>query len=401
MQPAELDLLRSRLTPPAVVVDLDAFDANTRTIAGLAAKQAPGRTVRVATKSLRVPDLIDRVLAFGPPYRGVLCYAARELELLAERGVQDLLLAYPTQRPLDLEAIARVLDEKDARVAVVVDRIEGAEIWARAVRGAARTLSLVVELDVSLRLLGGRVHLGARRSPVRAAEDAAALARAIAAMEGVRFGGVMAYEGQIAGVADRNPFARLLNPAVRWVRRRSRRVVARLRERCARALADAGLPAPVFNAGGTGSLGFGEPEPWVTELTAGSGFLCPHYFDYFSNLRLSPACFYALQVVRSSDPGFVTCQGGGFVASGDPGWHRVPRPWYPPGLELVRSEGAGEVQTPLRVPEGIALAPGDVVFFRHAKAGELAEHFPEYLLARAGEVVGTALTYRGLGKSFP
>lgn len=400
MQPAELDLLRSRLTPPAAVVDLDAFDANVRAIADLAARQAPGRTVRVATKSLRVPDLIERILAFGAPYRGVLCYAAREVELLAERGVEDLLLAYPTQRTPDLEAIAGVLD-RGARAAVVVDRVEGAEIWAAAVRSAGRPLPLVVELDVSLRLLGGRVHLGARRSPLRTPAAVVALARAIEAMEGVRFGGVMAYEGQVAGVADRNPFAPLLNPAVRWMRRRSRRAVARLREGCARALADAGLRLEVFNAGGTGSLGFAESEPWVTELTAGSGFLCPHYFDYFSNLRLEPACFYGLQVVRSSDPGFVTCQGGGFVASGDPGWHRAPRPWYPRGLELVRAEGAGEVQTPLRVPEGVMVREGDVVFFRHAKAGELAEHFQEYLLARKGEVVDRAPTYRGLGKCFP
>jgi D-serine deaminase-like pyridoxal phosphate-dependent protein len=41
------------------------------------------------------------------------------------------------------------------------------------------------------------------------------------------------------------------------------------------------------------------------------------------------------------------------------------------------------------------------VFFRHAKAGELAEHFTEYLLVRGGEVVGEAKTYRGLGVGHP
>jgi D-serine deaminase-like pyridoxal phosphate-dependent protein len=63
----------------------------------------------------------------------------------------------------------------------------------------------------------------------------------------------------------------------------------------------------------------------------------------------------------------------------------------------VPLEGAGEVQTPLRVPEGVSVEIGDAVFFRHAKAGELAEHFEEYLLVRGDERIGTAKTYRGLG----
>ena len=55
-------------------------------------------------------------------------------------------------------------------------------------------------------------------------------------------------------------------------------------------------------------------------------------------------------------------------------------PWLPEGLALSPLEGAGEVQTPLHAPSNVRLAIGDVVFFRHAKAGELAEHFAEYLL---------------------
>jgi D-serine deaminase-like pyridoxal phosphate-dependent protein len=58
------------------------------------------------------------------------------------------------------------------------------------------------------------------------------------------------------------------------------------------------------------------------------------------------------------------------------------------------------VQTPLTVPENVALRPGDPVFFRHAKAGELAEHFNEYLLVRGEVIEARAPTYRGIGKCF-
>jgi D-serine deaminase-like pyridoxal phosphate-dependent protein len=48
------------------------------------------------------------------------------------------------------------------------------------------------------------------------------------------------------------------------------------------------------------------------------------------------------------------------------------------------------------VPKDVTLRIGDPVFFRHAKAGELAEHFGTYLLVRGDAVVGEAATYRGL-----
>ena len=35
-------------------------------------------------------------------------------------------------------------------------------------------------------------------------------------------------------------------------------------------------------------------------------------------MHFEPACFFALQATRSSDEGYVTCQGGGYVASGEP-----------------------------------------------------------------------------------
>jgi D-serine deaminase-like pyridoxal phosphate-dependent protein len=75
-------------------------------------------------------------------------------------------------------------------------------------------------------------------------------------------------------------------------------------------------------------------------------------------------------------------------------------PALPPGLRLLSLEGAGEVQTPLELGRGVQLDLGDPVFFRHAKAGELAEHFSEYLLVRGTRVEARAPTYRGLGRCF-
>jgi D-serine deaminase-like pyridoxal phosphate-dependent protein len=157
---------------------------------------------------------------------------------------------------------------------------------------------------------------------------------------------------------------------------------------------------PLFNGGGTGSAGWSAADPSLTEVAAGSGFLDSHLFDGFRGLTLKPAAFFALQVTRRPGPGLVTCQGGGFIASGPPGQDRLPVPWLPEGLGLLGLEGAGEVQTPLSVPPGLAIDLGAPVLFRHAKAGELAEHFESYALIRGERVEARAPTYRGLGRCF-
>jgi D-serine deaminase-like pyridoxal phosphate-dependent protein len=43
---------------------------------------------------------------------------------------------------------------------------------------------------------------------------------------------------------------------------------------------------------------------------------------------------------------------------------------------------------------------GDVVWFRHAKAGEMCERFQEIVLVRDGEIVDRLPTYRGEGQNF-
>jgi hypothetical protein len=156
----------------------------------------------------------------------------------------------------------------------------------------------------------------------------------------------------------------------------------------------------IFNGGGTGSVQLSREDDALTEITIGSGFLCSHLFDYYAGLSLEPALFFAVQAVRRPAPRIVTCAGGGIVASGEVGKDRQPKPVWPRGLSLLPREGAGEVQTPLRLGRGCEVELGQPVLFRPAKAGELAERFREYLLVRDGLVEARVPTYRGLEQCF-
>ncbi|HEX8791425.1 MAG TPA: alanine racemase [Polyangiaceae bacterium] len=377
---------------PCAIVDLDALESNARLLVKPLA--GTGKTMRIATKSVRCPDLVTRVReAAGAVARGLMTYTAAETAFWTHRGEKDLLLAYPVSRVEDAKQLAEA-NATGATVAAVADSREHLELLGAAARTRGVAIPVVLEVDVSWRPLGtAGVHVGVRRSPLREPTEVVALARAVAATEGLRFHGVMAYEAQIAGVAD-------AGAAVRAMKAASGRDVVRTRARIAHALDEAGLKPTVFNGGGTGTAAACATEAPLTEVTIGSGFVDSHLFDHYRGLELHPAAYFALAVVRRPAPRIVTCHGGGYVASGAAGRDRLPVPALPEGVQLLGLEGAGEVQTPLELPAGVDLALGDPVFFRHAKAGELAEHFAEYILVRGDRVVGRAPTYRGLGKCF-
>jgi D-serine deaminase-like pyridoxal phosphate-dependent protein len=388
---------------PAVVVDLDAFDRNADRIEAELAAGAGARPLRlrVATKSLRVPALLRRLLARGPRFQGLMCYSATEAAFLAEQGFDDLLVAYPDLSVARLRGLVRA-HESGRRIYQVVDDPAHLAALVEAGASSARPFPVVVEVDAALRYASGRLHIGARRSPIRTAAALTEFLRAVAGRPGLRAAGIMVYESQVAGLPDRNPWTRALNPVLHWIRLRSAARIAELRERLAEAFTrEMGAKPEIFNGGGSGSLSFAARETCLTEVTAGSAFLDSHLFDYYSNLRLEPALHFALPVVRRPDPGWVTCLSGGYVSSGKPGWDKVPLPVWPAGAALSPDEGTGEVQTPLRLPAGSEPALGSAVLLRPSKAGEIAERFTEYLCVAGGRVVDRAPTYRGLGQCFP
>jgi D-serine deaminase-like pyridoxal phosphate-dependent protein len=208
----------------------------------------------------------------------------------------------------------------------------------------------------------------------------------------------MAYEAQIAGVQD-DAAGRLRRFAVRRMQAASARELAGRRAAVVAAVSDV-APLEFVNGGGTGSVERTSAEPAVTEVAAGSGLYSPALFDGYRAFAARPAVFFAVPVTRVPVPGIVTVAGGGWVASGPPGPDRLPVPTYPPGLRWLPTEGAGEVQTPLRGPGTAHLHVGDRVWFRHAKAGELCEHVDVLHTLGDGELTGALPTYRGEGRTF-
>jgi D-serine deaminase-like pyridoxal phosphate-dependent protein len=380
---------------PFAFVDLDALSSNAEEMLGRAA----GKPLRVASKSIRCRDLLKRILD-RQGFTGAMTFTLPETLWLAEQGFEDLLLAYPTTDGGALEELAlRSAANPGAAPIVTVDSTEHLDQIESVLGTGAAPVRVCIELDAGWWAAGGRIKIGAKRSPVHTPEQALALAREVERREKIDLVALMAYEGQISGVGDQPPGQRLRGAAIRFMQRRSASELAERRGAAVAAVREV-ADLEIVNGGGTGSIELTAAEEAVTEVAAGSGFYAPAQFDHYSRFSLTPAAGFALPVVRRPSPGAATALGGGYLASGAGNAGRLPVPWLPPGLELDPEEGAGEVQTPLLGAAANGLAIGDRVYMRHAKAGELCERFDSLHLVEGGKIVDVVPTYRGDGQTF-
>lgn len=366
-----------------------------------------GIPIRVASKSIRVREVLRGLLDHRDDhgrvgFAGILGYSLAEAVWLADHGFDDILVAYPSA---DRQAFSMIASRPELaeRITIMIDSLDHLDWMDRVVAPQRRTeIRACLEVDVAFDLPGLRV--GVYRSPVRRADDAGRLARLIGERRGVRLVGVMAYEAQLAGVGDKplgGPMSRARLAVIQQLQKRSLPEVHRLRQEAVAAVGE-WADLEFVNGGGTGSIESTAADESVTEVAAGSGIFGAALFDRYRHFAPAPAASFALDVVRSPQPGMVTLHGGGWIASGPAEESRQPVLTWPRGLRTVGEEGAGEVQTPVRGAAADTLRLGDRVWLRHAKAGELSEHLNRFAVvdAAAGTLIDELDTYRGEGRDF-
>lgn len=386
---ADLSTAVADISGPVAVVNVPALRYNALDML----VRSAGVPIRVASKSVRVREIIDAALAL-PGYRGILAFTLPEALWLAETH-DDVVVGYPSA---DRAAIARLAADESAaaRVTLMVDDIAQLDLVDAVAAPSRRAeIRVAIDADASWRA-PGLGHIGVHRSPVHGADEVANLARLIAGRPGFRLVGLMMYEAQIAGQGDATGSG---DAIIRWMQRRSGQELLDRRAAIVSAL-ERIVPLEFVNGGGTGSLELTASDSSVTEITAGSGLLAGHLFDGYRAFDPAPAAAFALEVVRKPAADIATVLGGGWIASGPPLASRQPAPVWPEGLKTIPREGSGEVQTPLRGDAARELRIGDRVWFRHAKSGELSERVDRFLLVERDRIVGEAPTYRGEGKTF-
>lgn len=369
---------------PSLFLDLNAFYKNLTWVIS----NSGNKKIRVATKSIRSQEVLKRIFAANTCFQGLMTYTLEESLWLRTQGFDDILMGYPTTDQFSLEELAK----KPQGIVLMVDRIEHLDMLEAIAKKHHSKFEICVDLDLSMDLPG--VRFGVYRSAIHQEKHLRTFLKHLSKCHHLSLVGAMGYEAQIAGVMDEK------SSVMKVLKTLSLTQLKLRRQKMIDIILNEGLTLRIINGGGTGSLKHTTTENCVNEVTIGSAFFAPVLFDHYQDFKLTPALFFTSSVVRQPEKDIFTILGGGLIASGATDEIKQPQPYLPLGLSLLKNEGAGEVQTPLKYTGDIPLKIGDLIILRHAKAGEVCERFNQIHFVDGKKIVDSFPTYRGEGKSF-
>lgn len=386
--------LLSQQSYPIAVLDVDLLNKNIQKNL----ERAGNKKIRIASKSIRCVEVMKRIFDYHPQFQGIMAFHGLEAIHLTKAGFDDILLGYPI---VDKNLLYKIAEEvkKGKKICLMVDCLEHLEITEEVGRKTNTQFQVCVDIDLSKDYPG--LRFGVWRSSIFNKKTLQLFLDKVKNKQHIKLCGLMGYEAQIAGLGDNISGNFLTNQVVNKLKSTSIKHIKKWRKEAIDLIQENGFELSIVNGGGTGSLETTIAEEEISEVTVGSGFFCSHLFDNYNNFNLEPAFFYGVQVVRNPKPDIFTCHGGGFIASGEPEAIKAPIIHLPNGLSMMPNEGAGEVQTPLKVKNKTKnFGIGSPVFFRHAKAGELCERFNKIIFIKEDNSLSESLTYRGMGWSF-
>ena len=232
--------MRDDLPTPALLLDLDRFDANLARMAGHLRER--GKAFRPHGKTHKCPDVARRFLAAGAV--GSCTARLSEAEVFAEHGLRGLLV---TTAVVGAAKIAR---------AVALARLAPDTIFVVETEQSVRELASEagragVELNLAIDLYFGRTGV----SPGAPALD---IARFISRQSHVRFAGIQAYDG---AAAHTTPFEARRTRSLGSLKQavETRRMIER-----------EGIDCPLVSGGSTGTYLIDAEIDGVTEIQPGS-----------------------------------------------------------------------------------------------------------------------------------
>jgi D-serine deaminase-like pyridoxal phosphate-dependent protein len=305
---------------PALLLDLDAFERNLSTMARFFADRPT--SLRPHAKTHKCPQVALRQLEAGAI--GITCAKVGEAEVMAEAGVQDILIANQVVGSIKIDRLTDLAGRCDMMVAV--DDAVNVQELARACQAKDVTLRVLVEVDI-----------GMHRCGVQPGADALSLAQQVADAPRLQLAGLMGYEGHLVQIAD---------PQERFTR--VREALAPFQE-TRKLLETNGLPVEIVSGGGTGTYDVSGAYPPMTEIEAGSYvYMDSTYLK--TRPEFEPALTVLTSVISRPVPERIVTDAGRKAISHDFG---LPQPFDAPGVgtsKLSEEHGVLEATEPNAVP---------------------------------------------------
>jgi D-serine deaminase-like pyridoxal phosphate-dependent protein len=297
---------------------------------------------RPHSKGHKSPAIAHAQIAAGAI--GITCAKLGEAEVMVANGIRSILIANQVVSERKVTRLANL--NRQAEVIVAVDSIDNLNELDAAGRAKGVQIPVVVEVET-----------GMNRCGVAPGEDTVALSRLIHDSAGLRYAGLMTWEGHARGT--KNP--RLRRP----ICERAVGLLTHTAEMCRAA----GLQVEIVSCGGTGTERFSSRVPGVTEIQAG-GIIFNDMWYADLGLDYEFALTIVSTVTSRPNPNRIVTDAGRKTMSGDTA---APDPI---GLAGVRSVGLsaehGTVEldapnTTLRVGDRLEFIAGyaDTTVFMH------------------------------------
>jgi D-serine deaminase-like pyridoxal phosphate-dependent protein len=242
LQESALKMTKDEIPTPALLLDLDAFEANLRTIAEHC--QNRGCAARPHAKTHKCPEIARRQVALGA--RGVAVATVPEAEAMVAAGISGVLLTSPIFEPRKI-ALMVSLAKKSSGLLLAVGSARQAEMLAAAAEAEGVKVDVLLDLDVGDHRFGS--------APGAPAQE---LARQISRYASLRLRGVQAYSGMASHTKGFE--------ARREASRNAMGLAVQTREQ----LAKDGHDMAILSGGSTGTYNIDCDLPGGVELQVGS-----------------------------------------------------------------------------------------------------------------------------------
>jgi 3-hydroxy-D-aspartate aldolase len=269
-------LTKNQIPTPALVLDLDKFEANLARMANHMKQCSKG--LRPHSKAHKCPEIARRQIALGAI--GVCCATVSEAELMASAGISGILVTSPVADPLKMARIIKT------GAMVVVDHAQQAEWYAEVARAANAKVDVLVDYDV-----------GDHRTGARSTEQVLEIAEVVERASHLRLRGMQAYSvvGSHAGGLEE--------------RKRVSKEVFQLAASTRDAMAKRGFSTEILTGGSTGTWDIDTEIPELTELQAGSYVFMDMAYRR-EGLDFQNSLTVLATVVSANHADFVTIDGG-------------------------------------------------------------------------------------------
>ncbi len=319
---------KADLDTPALWVDLDTLERNIAELARHFA--AAGVGWRPHMKGIRVPAIAHKAMAAGAI--GVTCATIREAEAMAKSGIADILIANEIVGERKISRLARLCRHADVKV--IVDNADNVRELSAAARRHGVLIGVLIDVDC-----------GMERTGLLPGPAVPALAQAVDRCDGLRFLGLMAWEGHTLALNDPGERARATAAAIA-------QLVA-----MADACRDAGLEVAIVSGGGSGTY---KTTPFITgmsEIQAGGAIFCDVIYQSWG-VETTPCLFVRTIVSSRPAPDRIVIDAGFKTL---PVWHAQPRGIGLPAVKSHVSSAEHGIVTLADADEGVKV--GDMLDF--------------------------------------